>query len=430
MNNDQILAAIDNFPVDHFENLQTIGIQKKIVDGHETDQLALTFGVKSKLDKETISPDQLLPDRLTLGDTDMVTDVVEDNTEWEFEPAGCPYNASSTTDQHRQLTRPLKGGVSVGIGTTEHRFKMGTLGMLLVDAYDNQVVAITNNHVAVPGMFTTASDQSDTVNYSKVDVYQPSPAESGGSRRPEHLIGHVKRVYPIKSNISNEIDAAVIHLNSDVSIDQSSGSLLNLYNNAELPEQIDVLPVASSTEIDNLYQEQTPLFKSSRTTGAFGSNFPIDQAAEQSKCSIRASGTAYTLRVSGKSFKNIIKYHDPNITNRIDPSTGGDSGSIICGWLDGQWKAVGLHFAGSKTAGVDQGLMCRIDRVMELLNLQQFNPGQMVYGQTQPVYKVVSGYSNQVSIVIDGDVYWQVGRTTDDVNTEASPDDSSTYQSL
>lgn len=428
MNDDLLTRAALEFPRDKYADLQTVCVQRKQIDGDMTQQLAVTFGVKQKKDKHQIPADQLLPDTLHVDGHDIPTDVVEDNIEWDFEPAGCPFNDESTVNQHKQHVRPLTGGVSIGIGTNEHRYKVGTLGMLLVDTTDGQVVGLTNNHVLVPGLYTIASEQTDSKNYRDVEVFQPARGESGGARIEDHVIGHVKRVYPVRTSSSNEIDAGLIAIHSTVELDNTSGGLLNHHDNNTPPQPIGSIVVATTQEIDSLLRDSIPLFKSSRTTGAFGSNLPLEQAAEQSQCSLQVQSMGYTPRVSGHPFHNIMRYQDPNIMNRIDPSTGGDSGSVICGWLNGQWKAVGLHFAGSRTAGVDQGLMCRMDRVMELLQLSDFDPDNITAGQTGPEYRVISGYSDDIRITIDGKTYWQIGRTTDNVNTERLPDTFPTFR--
>ena len=412
MNNQQIQAVIESFPRQQFPGLETLGVGNKTTAGVTSSETTVVFGVKQKKSKNDLPEEQILPNTIQTEHGSIQTDVVEDTLEWEFE-LDCPDMTSEQIDEHRMKHRPIIGGVSVGTGSENNKFRVGTLGVLVIDQTDGQVVGLTNNHVLTPDVFSLAADQRQSIGYKDVDIYQPSRAETGGQAIAEHKIGHVKRVYPISSTGVNEIDAGLISIDPEALVDQTSGRVLNLLDDTGQGNVLSI-PFATPLEIDLLQKNRTPLFKSSRTTGAIGNHFSPEQSKARNRCSLQVELMNYTPRVTGRSFTNIMRYFDPNDTDKIDPSAGGDSGSLICGWIKDQWKAVGLHFAGSRNSGVDYGLMCRMDRVAELLNIAQFDP-ENVDIATTPTYRVISGYSDQMYVEIDGVTYWQIARTTDPV---------------
>ena len=410
MNNEHIKHAIDQFPQEKFNNLTGIGLSHKVTNGETTGRVSITFSVREKLDRSQIPGDQMLPSEIQVGDQKIQTDVIQEDIDWQFENQ-C--NQTPDIDSHRMTQRPVVGGTSLGIGDTDHRYKVGTLGAIVQDTTDGQLVGLSNNHVLCPEIFTLASSQSDNFTFKDMTVYQPSPAESGGVFRNNHKIGTIKRVYPLFSS-GNEIDAGVFNINSDISV---TGGMLGLLNAQS--QQVTSIPFATTSEIDEL-GDGIPLFKSSRTSGEHG--HPVQGFA--GSCWLQAHTMYFSARVTGRRFSNLIKYADT--LGSTDPSAGGDSGSVVCGWFDNQWKAVGLHFAGGRSAGMDYGLMCRMDRIAELLKI---GPHSTVAGngQTDPKYRVVYGHSTNMYVTIDGQLYWQAGRTKQTANTAIDFSGGSNY---
>ncbi len=417
MNSDNIKFAIEQFPIERFNGVNSITVRPKIIDGVETDKTAIVFGVDKKLDSDKVTQDQLIPEIIEVDDQQIITDVVEDQTDWQFENTGmCPSITEQQLNEHRMKHRPLIGGVSIGIDTQEHRTKVATMGLIVRDSLDGQLVGLTNNHVVSPDLFTTANMLVNTMyNYKDVQVMQPARAEAASAGYPmyeENVVGDVKRVYPIYEPVANRnnlIDAAIFNITDDgytSMVDSTSGSLLGLNG--------EPVTIATTSEIDNL-DSGVSLFKSSRTTGAFGSVESIEDAAASNECSLRIydSLPAGRRRVTGRYFIETFAYYDPTPGSNLDPSKGGDSGSIVCARIDNQWKAVGLHFAGGRNNGVDYGLACRMDNVAELLQIESIGDGDLNHGQTSPKYHVEPQYSGQWTRVIDGKIYWQVGRTAD-----------------
>lgn len=422
MNNQNIAHAIKQFPLDKFPGVKSIVVTDKIKDNKTTQQTAIVFGVYKKLPIDQIPKDQLLPSTVQVDDEQIVTDVVEDVVDWQFETF-CPAVTDSDRDSHRMYTRPIKGGLSIGIGDNEHKRKVGTLGLIVRDLTDGQLVGLTCNHVLSPNIYTTANRQIDTTyNYKDVQVLQPARAEGNNDAfYNSHVIGHVKRIYPLiidSKQMANEIDAAICTIDADVGVDENTGSVLGLTDETT-GDQIPSIPFATAQEIESMTTD-TPLFKSSRTTGAFGSIAHVDDVPGSDKCVLRMfDGLAVGVRrVTGRFFSPTFAYHDP--VQNYDPSTGGDSGAAVLAWIDNMWKVVGLHFAGGKANGVEYGLACRIDRVAELLKIGDLTDDATQYdhGTTNPVYRVVEGYSDDTYLTIAGKTYWQVGRIAEPVTTD------------
>ena len=421
MNNERIKHAIEQFPLDKFPGVKSIVVGDKITNNKNINKQAVVFGVHAKIPVGDLPEGQLLPDMIQVDDEQIVTDVVQDDTDWQFE-AYCPAVTDSDRDEHRMYTRPLKGGVSIGIDTEQHKQRVGTLGVIVRDLTDNQLVGLTCSHVVAPDIFTTANRQINTIyNYKDVQVLQPARGEGNSNTiYYDHVIGHVKRAWPIVTDTRskyNMIDAAICTIDSNVGIDANSGSMTGLIDEST-GAQIPTVPFATTQEIDNMTPD-VPLFKSSRTTGAIGSTYHVDDVVSNNACSLRMyDGLAAGIRrVTGRYFFPTFAYHDP--VGRYDPSEGGDSGSAILAWMDNMWKIVGLHFAGGRTNGVDYGLGCRIDNIANLLQVGDLTtPADFYsYGGTNPTYHVEEGYSGEMYMNINGKVYWQMGRVAEPVST-------------
>ena len=169
-----------------------------------------------------------------------------------------------------------------------------------------------------------------------------------------------------------------------------------------------------------LGQSGVKLFKSSRTTGAVGD--PGDD--QTTVCELYCDSISFSSFVSGKGYKNLIQYKGKN---GIDPSTGGDSGSWVYALFNDEWKVIGMHMAGGidTTTGEDHALACRIDRIQELLQVGPwYNPTRLPYAkrtteEDQYCYipnssqAVVSGHQAAPVIMINGQKYFQAGRSNE-----------------
>ena len=130
--------------------------------------------------------------------------------------------------------------------------------------------------------------------------------------------------------------------------------------------------------------------------------------------------------VSGRQFKNVIQYKG---RTGLDPSAGGDSGSPVCALINGEWKIIGIHFAGGRDrrTGEHHALACRIDKIAEKLNIKRWDgrnakrSSQIHHSVTpEPTYAVLPGHTKQATIIIDGKTYYQVGRTDREISHRLS----------
>ena len=425
--NNEIKQFIEDYPIDNISGLNTISFGRKETNGKETSEIVVVFGVEQKKPLKDLAPDQIIPGEIVIDGEEIKTDIVEDISEWEYEADCYTQSGHWPIDTHRSKHLPLKGGVSIGSYTYDAKHKsrkVGTLGAIVVDNTDSQLVGLSNNHVLTPQKFTTADKQKDSYNFKDDEIMQPA-AEITVSNPAKNKIGTIKRVYPLsKASTSNKIDAALFNINPDISniIDTSSAQQVNLFNPDGSP--VVMVTFASTTEIDSILKDNVQLFKSGRTTGPIG---VPGYTLGNTSCGLSADRMNYRVRISGHRYINLIRY-----TGTADPSKGGDSGSLVCGYFNGDWKAVGLHMAGARIRGTDYAVMCRIDEVAELLNIRHYDPDKdaLSYGQSQPVYRVIEGYSDDMYVIIDNKTYWQVGRTNHAANTEQDPVMSEQYRSL
>ena len=222
---EDIQSFIDTFPVDRFPGVKTIGLGWKETGGNVIHRESIIFGVEEKKPSSSLPESEVLPDIIVIDDKQIETDVVEDNIDWTFEE--CPHVSADLKDDHKMKTRPLKGGIS--LGNINHPTKVGTLGAIVVDSVDGQVVGLSNNHVLVPNIFTTASRQEVNYNYKDEDILQPAIESSSllpaSSYDPdtnvcENCVGKIKRVYPMNNSPyfwdANEIDAGIFTIKGDI----------------------------------------------------------------------------------------------------------------------------------------------------------------------------------------------------------------------
>ena len=88
------------------------------------------------------------------------------------------------------------------------------------------------------------------------------------------------------------------------------------------------------------------------------------------------------------------------------PIAPGDSGSALIADINGIKKIIGVCFAGNAI----YGYACRIDRVKELLKIEEWNGEVLNYSDTPSIMEhTIDGLSDVESITLNGKVYWQVG---------------------
>jgi hypothetical protein len=157
------------------------------------------------------------------------------------------------------------------------------------------------------------------------------------------------------------------------------------------------------------------LYMSSRTTGIKGLGdvkiFPIEQGtvlleynlqdnqtlAQVQECFTFVASTGATGAING----DICQY----------PAFAGDSGSAVIAQFNGEYKIVGQLFAGDAVNAM-YGMFCRIDNIVESLNISPFNSSVSSYNfsdTSQTEFHYVEGLSDQKTLTLSGKTFWQVG---------------------
>jgi hypothetical protein len=290
----------------------SIGIGRKIVDGEETDQLALRIYVAKKRPSAQLSPREEVPKTISFLPRKakrrrrLLTDVIE-TPRARFQPV----------DPETRI-RPVPGGVSGG--TAAHT---GTIGGWVWDMTDDTIVMLSNDHV----FGHTAG----------VDILQQG-AVDGGSL-PVDKTGDVKRGIARSTVVNNVVDCAIG--------DPDSSDIYDL-------SVLEIGPAVYAIEVPHGDMLVEKYGQTTRHT--FGEITDIDWEGL-----IDGAGGPYY-------FEDCFRV-DP-VAPTTDWSAGGDSGSLVFSQTpipdtDGIKPVVGLHFAGGGTHGIE----CKIQTVFNRLDL-------------------------------------------------------------
>jgi len=293
------------------KNVVGVGAGYKVKNGVSTDQLAVVVLVETKVNVESLLPEDLVPK--TIGG--LPTDVIEVGK----------IVALSTTDKHR----PAPGGVSIG----HFEITAGTFGATVRDRLTKERYILSNNHVLAnmndceigdpilqPGPYDGGTVAKDTI----AELLDFVPIDFETSSCPiaktavlmgnafARLLGSSKRLKVVGQKLTphtyNVVDCAI----------------------AKPMNEADILDTIMEIGTVNGVKEATlglPLRKFGRTT-------------EYTEDKVLIVGT--TLDVSyGEA--GIARFEEQIVAGPM--SAGGDSGSLVLNGND----AVGLLFAGSDT---------------------------------------------------------------------------------
>jgi hypothetical protein len=393
-------------------NINSVSYGFKFVNGKQTDELSIMYGVEKKKPLSELTPEEILPSTITVGSQVIKTDVHETGA---IETLACnPYCgqvAGPNSADNRAYTRPLKGGLSISSNNTLG--KVGTLGFIAVHTDTQALVGVTNNHVVIQDAFYTSErslvsyfqNEYDPVN----DVYQDG--ESSTAPPSNYIIGRTLRYVPISGRRINFVDGALLSLDpAVVDINTSYQTVGLAYTNP--------LPFATTSEIDNLLVTNPMIYSSGRTTGPKGG----------AGCPMRifALFSAFILTYDKQSSPTICYFgdqitfvkpeNDPNLDSLCsNPVWRGDSGSALIADFNGTRKIIGLVFAGGPTDGSSfyYGYANRIDRVASELGIEAWDGTDKNYiDPTSITYKTTSNGSSNKTLTCGGKTYWQVGLTT------------------
>lgn len=397
--NNNIKDKIHNLFINTPDN---VGVMygKKTKGGKFTGEHAIVFTVEKKKPLSELREDEVFPSCIEIEGKEYKTDVLEVG---KIHTLSC--NANSEADCYDWLNeydindplpmdnwnycRPLKGGVQI---TSDNLIGyVGTLGTIAVDIDTQALVGLTNNHVVVGNAFYTSERPVDTLeNESDDTAYQ----EYIGV---DTSIGKVIRYVPINENPGiNRVDGALVSVSSDVIDNDESFKQFGL--SYEFPMEF-----ATTEEIDDLLEDNPPLYNSGRTTGA----------KEGGSCGLIYIGES-AENITGYwngQYEDVIGFYNLIVFAREDlecpyPIYKGDSGSVLIANYGGTWKIIGLCFAG----GVHYGYACRIDNVASELNIEAWDgtAKNFIDLSSQEII-TVNGTSSDKTIECDGKTYWQIG---------------------
>lgn len=299
------------------ENVVGMGIGVKWTNGEPTGEPALVVLVTHKLEKDQLSPANLVPAKLA----DMQTDVLS---------VGIPFAGEKESLDTRVQTlanriRPAKGGYSVG----HYKITAGTIATCVYDRLQEGIgipsryYILSNNHVLANSNDASPGDP----------ILQPGPFDGGTD--PKDRIARLSRFVPImfdppipRDRHRNLVDAAV-----------AEGEFSDLDREIYWIGDLRGWRRRSNVKVGSLVK------KTGRTT-----NFTIGR--------ITAVNATIDVNFGGG---RIARFRDQIVTTNM--SAGGDSGSLVTS-LDN--VAVGLLFAGSNVATI----INQIENVRRLLRVE------------------------------------------------------------
>ena len=395
------------------DNCTSVGYGFKEKNGKITKEKSIIFTFKQKKPLEELTPEEIIPDTITIGNETLKTDVQEGVNKlvaYEACPSNFYYWSSdsslnpdgATTPIQRNEVRPLKGGLQI---RNQSLGFLGTMGFIAVDKETNSLVGVTNAHVMTDCFF-----RANESGRGEFDVYGDNmgqPATSVSQR-----VGVTKRYIPIKGTSSgvNYVDGAIFTLDeTEIDLNESYKYYGLSFNSAP--------PFATTEEIDDLINNDYNLYSVGRTTGAKGEGDTKLKFLSYDSVLVYNTLTSSTSRLT--QYDECISYIASASTTTSGngcfyPINSGDSGSALLADIDGTLKIIGLCFAGSDLGQPDDylriGRACRIDRVAEELNIEAFTGQTVNYSdKTNPQIHYELGFSSLSAVTIDGNKYYQVG---------------------
>jgi hypothetical protein len=397
-------------------NINSISYGFKFVGGKQTNELCIIYGVEEKKPLSELSPEEILPSEITIGDQVLRTDVFKiSKAETLACNAYCGAIAGPNSAVNRAFTRPLLGGLS--ITSTNNVLTVGTMGFIGVHTETQTLVGVTNNHVLIQDAFYTSERNLAGViknEYSPIDYVYQNGETGSVPVDPAYTIGQSLRYVPIvkQTTGTNYVDGAICSLEA---ADVGEGSYLQA--GVDPSEYALPLPFASTLEIDNLLTTNPMLYSSGRTTGPKGGV----------SCPVRVFALFTTVNLTYNlqgvatltSFIDQITFvkpeNDPSLSTICsNPIYAGDSGSALIADFDGVRKIIGLVFAaGSVDDIVYYGYANRIDRVASELGIEAWDGTAKGYVDPASItYKTTTNGSSNKILICDEISYWQVGLTT------------------
>lgn len=399
-------------------NLLGIGWGPKVSKGVETGEYGLIFSVKEKKPLNELLENEIIPQNISINEENYITDVVQSVQHIAYY-ADC-HTVSDTVppvSDCRERHRPLIGGIE---SETRWGSYVATLGLLVRDKTDGQIVALSNNHVyggAQVHAFYNANNNGGYKNISPLSCYQPTGYYS--TSPANDFIGKSKRCVVIgDTNYVTDGFGYITGTSSDSAIASVNTSLLDTTISPRVTG-FDVNPpfaFATEYEINSLVDPGSvnfgaPVFKCGRTTGPIGypgNSYSCNLTAYQISTAIVGTYSGYVA-----NFQDCIF-----IRGNVVPGRGGDSGSAFFALLSSNipalstWKCIGLLFAGPNVALPPYTIVSKMSNIVNKLDIAPWDctmptlTSKTDYQTTNTYPSVLDSYK----ITLSGRTYYQLGR--------------------
>jgi hypothetical protein len=305
-------------------NLVGVGVGVKWKNGEPTGQPAVVVLVTQKLEREQVSPADMVPPKVQ----DMPTDVLAVGELLAGD--GGPLGTGSQTLTRR--IRPAESGYSVG----HLRITAGTIGTCVYDVLPEGGTTPPRHGIGIPRQYYILSNNHVLANSNNANlgdpVLQPGPFDGGTD--PADRIARLSRFVPItfdppvpRAQHNNLVDAAV-----------AAGEFHDLDREIYWVGYVRGWRRKANIGVGTIVQ------KTGRTT-----NYTIGR--------ITAINATVDVNYGGR----VARFRDQIITTNM--SAGGDSGSLV---TTPDNVAVGLLFAGSSVATI----LNQIENVRNLLRVE------------------------------------------------------------
>lgn len=436
----------------------SVGLGQKVSAGKVTGDSAIVIGVTEKKPIEELSSDEMIPSEVTVGDTVIKIDIIQQSPVQLFSCTTCGgwNGASSGQFTNRQFTRPLRGGITMASGNNYP--SVGTLGTFVQDIASGAIVALTNNHVSIENATYTSGRNLAAItvenDYDPINrIYQATEA-AGGYTQPVNEVGISVRYAPIylaSSGFVNQVDAAIYSVNwTDI----------ENVNNPSTGEYASWVPIglesvvynqnppfATTAELDDIFNSNPEIWSSGRTSGARGKGVCGFLKVNAGSVNLPNVGTSLGP-VGYNDIIAVIRPSDDDNTSQqpgcFNPGLQGDSGSAVYSEFNGVKKLIGLLFAGTCIIGsmpiADQGntccggtvgvnscstvfYVCRIDKIAEQLGVEWWDAAaanQYTVKTNTMEYVTELGGSDFRTQICDGKTYYQAG-LTNTLNNPCTP---------
>lgn len=393
-------------------NIHAVFYGKKTTNGAITENDSIVYVVEKKVPANQIPSGERISKQISIDNSIYPTDVVEAP---RFKLKQCYDFTDEKILSLQSKIRPISGGIQISsldsweqTGPSSFNYTVGTLGFLAKDNTDNTLVGVTTNHTVVKDAFINQDKDLYSYPNSIVDNIYISGSGTFSNRILQFnnlndinfendSIGYVKRFAPIYQFKNNQVDAAVFAINSGC-FDASSAAQAYLAGTSGLK-------FATTGEINTLFTGGRSIYSVGRSTGPKGTGCPlVIYGIGSAVIEFNKQGNLTPVTMTDCLF---YRFKDLSIL----PIEEGDSGSVLIGDVNGINKIVGLAYAGSAKQFPTIGIACRINNIVEKLNISEWSGEAINTNPTNPNYSklIMSLDEDREFVEKDGKTYYLAG---------------------